>query len=170
MSGIPAVGARVEVHYRRSVENDSRAEETLVPAAPAVGVLCVPPPLRTNPYQQLLYQSVSPYGLRLVAGVLKTKWLLLHRRRARVVHLHWPETCYRHRGRASTPLSWVKLGLFGSRLAVARVLRYRLVWTLHQLAPHEPSARGLDRAAARMIARLVHALIAHDETTAGAGA
>ena len=167
MSGIPAVGARVEVHYRRSVDNDSRVEETLVPAAPAVGVLCVPPPLRTNPYQHLLYDSVAPYGLRLVSGVLKTKWLLLNRRKARVVHLHWPETCYRHRGRASTPLSWVKLGLFGSRLAVARVLRYRVVWTLHQLAPHDPSARGLDRAAARMIARLVHAIIAHDKTTAG---
>src|SRR5689334_12616065 len=71
MSGIPAVGARVEVHYRRSVENDSPVDETLVPAAPAVGVLCVPPPLQTNPYQHLLYQSVAPYGLRLVSGVLK---------------------------------------------------------------------------------------------------
>src|SRR3954464_15807540 len=161
MSGIPAVGACLHVHYRRGVGNDPHEEQMLVPEAAGAGVLCVPPPLRTNPYQHLLYDSVSPYGLRLVSGVLKVGWLVRNRRKARVIHLHWPETCYRHVGRASTPLSWVKLALFGLRLAVARLLRYRVVWTLHQLVPHEPSARGLDRSAAHLIAFFANAVIVH---------
>src|SRR5207302_523111 len=51
------------------------------------------------------------------------------------------------------------------RLAAARVLGYRIVWTIHQVYPHERVGRRLERAGVRVLARASSALIAHDLTT-----
>jgi beta-1,4-mannosyltransferase len=62
----------------------------------------------------------------------------------------------------------VRLWLYGSRLLAARPLGYRIVWTIHQVYPHERGDRRLDRRGARLLARLSHHLIAHDAATAEA--
>jgi hypothetical protein len=59
----------------------------------------------------------------------------------------------------------VKLALLAIRLCAARVLRYRIVWTAHQVLPHETSSRRLDRAGARIVARTAHSIIVHDDAT-----
>ncbi len=129
-----------------------------------------PPVLRTNPYQRLLYRALSGYGVELVdGGTFDLGWLLHAQRSVDVLHFHWPESYYRYDGTFETlqlPLSYVRLGLMALRLAAARLLGYRVLWTVHQVVPHETTSRRLDRLAARLLARFSTAMIALDEDTA----
>jgi glycosyltransferase involved in cell wall biosynthesis len=139
---------------------------------PTTRVASLPPPIPQNPYQRLLYDALRAHGVELVPSPrLYAGWLLRNRGRVDVLHFHWPMPYYRHdRGRpALRPLlSWVRLCVFAGRLALARALGYRIVWTVHEVDPHETTSRRLDRAAARLLARFSDSLIAHDETTAAA--
>jgi glycosyltransferase involved in cell wall biosynthesis len=129
-----------------------------------------PPPIPQNPYQRLLYEELGRQGLELVeGGLLRLRWLLGSRHRVDVLHFHWPEIYYRHRGAAGKRallLSWLRLPLFALRLAVARLLGYRIVWTVHQVRPHESPSPLLDRLGTRVLAAGAHVLVAHDRSTA----
>jgi glycosyltransferase involved in cell wall biosynthesis len=136
------------------------------------GIASFPPFLEANPYRSLLYRELGERGFPLVPTLrLRLRWLWRERRSVGFLHFHWPEGYWRHdRGRESLriPLSHVRLWLYGSRLLAARALGYRIVWTIHQVYPHERGDRRLDRQGARLLARLSHHLIAHDAATAEA--
>jgi beta-1,4-mannosyltransferase len=122
-----------------------------------------------NPYLELLYRHLASHGFELVDKPdLALRWLWTHRHRVGFLHIHWPESLYRY-GRGPTALrpllSSAKLVLFGMRLWAARILGYRLVWTIHQVLPHE-LLWGLDGRAARVLARACSLLNAHDRSTA----
>jgi beta-1,4-mannosyltransferase len=123
-----------------------------------------------NPYLRLLYGHLAAHGFELTAHpAFSLRWLWRERRGVGILHFHWPESLYRYgRGpRSLRPaLSRAKLGLFAARLAAARALGYRLVWTVHQLYPHESSDRALDRLGACLLGRACHLLTAHDTWTA----
>lgn len=136
---------------------------------PAFGVVCLPGLLHTNPYQRLLYDSLESEGFVLTEDVrLKVGSLVRGRRRARILHFHWPELQYRQfagpqllRG----PLAAARLAVVAGRLAIARILGFRVVWTVHQVYPHERSTPLVDRVAARLLAVTASRLIVHDEAT-----
>lgn len=138
----------------------------------SVGIASFPPAIRQNPYQRLLYDGLRRHGFRLVAGNrLKLGWLIRNRGRVKVLHFHWLESYYRHdRGspRVRRLLSPVRLLLLGLRLVAAKALGYRVIWTVHQVTPHEAVTPVLDRTAARLVARMADVLIAHDPETADA--
>jgi glycosyltransferase involved in cell wall biosynthesis len=123
-----------------------------------------------NPYLRLLYRHLADCGLEPVpGGRLTVSWLWKRRGDVGFLHVHWPEGLYRlSRGpRLLRPaLSWVKLALFAVRLAWARLLGYRLVWTVHQLYPHEREGRVRDALAVRLLGRACSLLLAHDTATA----
>src|SRR5581483_5586991 len=125
-----------------------------------------------NPYLSLLYDALSRRGFApVVRDRLQLAVLVRERERCRFLHLHWPEGLYRfERGPRPLrrPLSRVKLGLLALRLAAARLLAYRLVWTVHQVYPHEEVEPRLDRAAARLLARCADALVVYDAATRAA--
>jgi glycosyltransferase involved in cell wall biosynthesis len=113
-------------------------------------------------YQRLLYGHLAAHGIEVLEGAhFKAGWLLANRHSVDILHFHWPERYYRR-----PRLSWLKLGYFGARLVAARLLRYRLAWTIHQVYPHESVNRRLDRLAGRLLAHASHVLFAHDEQTA----
>ena len=150
---------------------DTLVEPTVADARsthPRARVACLPD-LRTNPYQRLLYGALHAHDVDLVEGAqLKLGWLLRQRHQLDVLHFHWPEGYYRYRRGPAwlrPTLSWLNLALFAGRVAVARGVGYRVVWTVHQVVPHE-SAGTIDRVAARLLARLAHALVAHDTHSA----
>ena len=124
-----------------------------------------------NPYLRLLYGALSAQGFTQVEHPrLSLRWLWRSRSSARFLHFHWPESEYRFgRGpaRLRPVLSRLKLALFAGRLAAARLLGYRLVWTVHQPYPHESNDRGLDRRGAPILAHACDLLVAHDRWTAG---
>src|SRR5262245_16451374 len=116
------------------------------------GIASFPGVLKYNPYQRLLYEHLAAHGYHVVDGAeLELGWLWRERRRVGVLHFHWPQSYWHHdRGRAwlRRPLSYVKVGLVAARLAAARALRYRIVWTIHQVYPHEVADPRLERAGA----------------------
>lgn len=141
-------------------------------AAPApVAVASFPEPIPENRYQELLYEELARHGIVLVRGArFDLGWLARNRGRVALLHFHWPEPYYRHRRartRASRALSWPKTALFALRLAAARLLGYRVVWTVHQVRPHDHPGR-LDDVAVRALARSCRVLLVHDRPTAEA--
>jgi glycosyltransferase involved in cell wall biosynthesis len=142
----------------------------VVAAGRARGLASFPRVLETNPYQRLLYDALRPFGVAVASGSrLETAWLWHARHEVSVLHFHWPQSFWRHdRGPAALRplLSYIKLALFVWRLLVARALGYRIVWTIHQVLPHEVASRQLDRLGALALAALCNARIVHDESTA----
>jgi beta-1,4-mannosyltransferase len=133
------------------------------------GIASYPGVLKTNPYQRLLYEALGAHGYHVIDRArFELGWLWRERRRVGVLHFHWPQAYWRHeRGPAwlRLPLSYAKVGLVAARLATARALGYRIVWTIHQVYPHEFAHRRLERAGAMTLATLSHVLIAHDSST-----
>ncbi|HSP71739.1 MAG TPA: glycosyltransferase [Gaiellaceae bacterium] len=136
----------------------------------AAAVACFPPSLDANPYLRLLHGALRREGVTQAAlRDLSIRSLRAERERVRALHLHWPEPLYRfERGPEllRALLSWVKLVRLVIRLTAARLLGYRVVWTVHQVLPHERRHRGLDLTAAFCLARLASVLTAHDADTA----
>jgi glycosyltransferase involved in cell wall biosynthesis len=123
-----------------------------------------------NPYQHLLYRDLEDKRIEVVEGArFNVRWLWKHRRDTDILHFHWPQAFYRvsRRPRSVTKhLSFLKFAYFMLRLAVARSLGYRMVWTIHQVYPHEILHRVLDPLVPLVLSRSCHVLIAHDEHTA----
>jgi glycosyltransferase involved in cell wall biosynthesis len=133
------------------------------------GIASFPPVIPQNPYQRLLYEHLAAHGFVIADGArLKLGWLLGNRGRVQVLHVHWPQSLYRHDDGPEAlrgPLSWCRLALLKVRLRSARALGYRIVWTVHQVVPHESARPLLDRAAARALASASDLLLAHDRAT-----
>ena len=126
--------------------------------------------LERNPYQRLLYDELAKLGFPLAPPAkLKTRWLWSSRKLVGVLHFHWPQGYWRYNrdpARFRGALSGLTLMAFTGRLLLARLLRYRIVWTVHQVYPHEVVAARIDRCGAIVLAALSHLLLAHDEATA----
>jgi len=127
------------------------------------------PPRFKNGYIPLLYDHLSRLGFSVEDdGIFKLSWLRQARRRIDVIHFNWPQAYYvssRRPERFAPYFSSWTLTRFTGRLIAARLLGYRIVWTVHQVHPHESISRRLDRAAGFVLARLSHALVAHDAAT-----
>ena len=91
-----------------------------------------------NPYNATLYEHLAARGVRVEE--LSVSRLALHP--PDVVHVHWPELTFLS-GRRWWRTLW-RMGTFGAALSVARLRRgTRLVWTVHNLHPHEASTSRL---------------------------
>jgi glycosyltransferase involved in cell wall biosynthesis len=115
-----------------------------------VRVAALPRRLSSNPYCELLYGHLEKVGVETLEGRTGVRWLWRERRRVRVLHFHWPERHFDVRRLVSA--AW-----FALRLLFARLLGYRLVWTVHNATPHEGETAGwrLARAVLARVATLV---------------
>ena|SRR5436190_12186349 len=90
-----------------------------------------------NPYLELLYAALRPYGVEHVRNI-PLDWKVLTDRSVNVwaAHVHWPEPFWRERGGALPGRLWgvVQLQRF---LAGARRRGIRVIWTVHNLEHHE---------------------------------
>jgi beta-1,4-mannosyltransferase len=158
---------------RVAVEKHERRSQISAEIGPPRRQIACPARARRNPYLRLLYTHVAARGLGLVEEerpqtVLSLGWLMRSRSHVGFIHLHWPESAYRHRGRPvwlRPVVEWFKLARFLARLATARLLDYRLVWTIHQVCPHESRMPRRDSFVSRHLARRCDVLLAHDTAT-----
>ncbi len=116
----------------------------------------------TNPYQRLLYDALQELGFGLAPPArLRLLWLWKSRNTVGCLHFHWLTLYYHHE-------SWIgrlgRLLLLAQRLMLARLLGYRIVWTVHEIDPHTRRSRA-DKIAPHLVSRFAHQLIVHDEPT-----
>lgn len=133
-----------------------------------------------NPYARLLYSEMELAGFETTGpGALNLEWLWRQRRNVDILHFHWdPQQKYVQRApdrmtlllrrlRQDRLLPWWDVISFAALLTTARALGYRLVWTIHEIRPHESDNARQDMLASRALARLSHVLLAHDAEMAG---
>jgi glycosyltransferase involved in cell wall biosynthesis len=122
-----------------------------------------------NPYGGSLVEALQPHGYTFellnyvdepstgVAG-FSARWAWLNRNRVQAVHLHWLAGFVS----ADTTLgAWRRLFGLAVALILARVLGYRIIWTLHNMLPHERPHRGVDVVGRYLMAALASAIICH---------
>jgi beta-1,4-mannosyltransferase len=112
-------------------------------------------PKDTNPYQELLQQALEKYGVAVSYQMIfpSGRWLIQHRRQSIILHLHWPHALY-HAERHFIH--------FFKKLLLARMLGYKLVWTMHNFMPHSPSSpRFIDFLGRIALVCFSHAIIVH---------
>jgi beta-1,4-mannosyltransferase len=128
--------------------------------------VAVAPVLAENPYQQILERELQTLGATFEHPKLSLRWAL--RTRVSVLHLHWLE--YLTGSHTREPVHWPKVALRTARLSgVLRLLRargVRVVWTVHNLRPHDTRHPGFDLAVSRFVGRRAHCVIAHSRYAA----
>lgn len=116
---------------------------------------------RDNPYQKLLYASIDRLGVscRGLAGRDFTlKWLHENKNTVRFLHFHWLFGIY-DPGNSGLDLRKTRGFLF--KITVAKLLGYKILWTVHNLISHEPSHLKLEILVRKAVARLADHVIVH---------
>jgi beta-1,4-mannosyltransferase len=135
-------------------------------------IACFPPILGTNPYQRLLYEQLETHGIEVGDRTeFRIRWLVRNRRRIDLLHFHWPQGYWRpqrRRGVRGRAVEAAYLLLFLVRLRVAKLLGFRIAWTIHQVDPHERATANIDRIGSLALARASDVLLTHDRATAAA--
>ena len=117
-------------------------------------------PAASNPYQYLLAEALGKLGIEVVhrSQIPSAFWLIRNRKRVHALHLHWLHTFYIF-GRLKL-LDFIR---FGGRLLLARLLGYKLIWTMHNIMPHENSFSVYHLLARHVMMVLANRIIVHCE-------
>jgi glycosyltransferase involved in cell wall biosynthesis len=118
---------------------------------------------RANPYGGLLARALADVGVELVAGHAEpftAEWVRANQGEVDVLHLNWPNFLYDAPDLAGQVARCADLV---SNLTLARTLGYKIVWTVHNLYPHETLSHSLDRLLHLALTNLCSAVIVHCE-------
>ncbi len=115
---------------------------------------------RSNQYGALLARSLRRHGIDLEPGdyAFGADWLERSRPDYSVLHLNWLDRFY-IQGQPGEALG--EFARFAETLIHAKRIGYRIVWTVHNLFPHERAHPELDRLVNLLVAREADAVIAH---------
>ncbi|MEZ4734394.1 MAG: glycosyltransferase [Caldilineaceae bacterium] len=116
---------------------------------------------QANPYGGLLAQGLATVGVELVAGHaadFTEAWLHENQGKVNILHFNWPHYLYQA---ATLEERVTRAAELVSNLALARSLGYKVVWTVHNLYPHESDHYALDRLVRLALTHLATAVITH---------
>lgn len=118
--------------------------------------------LAGNPYWPRLQAELEALGVEFETSHnsywTARRWLLEHRQTVDVLHFHFVQPQYADGQRVLLR----RLLKFASDLLLARLLGYRIVWTMHDLMPTWPKEPAwVERLARYVIAWLAHDVIVH---------
>jgi beta-1,4-mannosyltransferase len=120
---------------------------------------------RGDSYSDCFCAALAAQGASVKQASYSGKWLLRNLRGANVAHFHWPSFCYADRRAPAVLRKAVK---FAAVLLLLRALRVRIVWTAHNLYPHERnSPRWIDHAVRRLVVALSERVFVHGSTAGG---
>jgi beta-1,4-mannosyltransferase len=109
-------------------------------------------PRRGNGYVDCFYAAVEGLGVEVREGRFSWRWLLKHVRNADYIHIHWPSYFYAAPQRRKCLRDFAK---FLFLLTLARLRGARLVWTIHNIYPHDRCViPQLDILARRLLVKL----------------
>lgn len=112
-----------------------------------------------NPYNWLLYKEIQRLGHEVCEGACVSfgdLWSI------DVWHVHWPEGALGDKNRMMAVRG---VGLMLAKALVCKLLRIRIVWTAHNLRPHERNWPVLEKAFYSIFPRLVDGLVFLSEST-----
>lgn len=122
-------------------------------------------PSRGIAYCDVLYSALAKLGIEAVEGRCSTGWFLSNVGRGDALHIHWPSFLYYEGGAALR--TWRRFARLALLLTYARLRGARVLWTAHNLYPHEGGAGLLvHRLGRRFMARSSHRIFAHGPTAA----
>ena len=120
---------------------------------------------QTNPYGPSLVEAMEKLGVEFeFSERIDAKWLIERRGDIDVLHLNWPSYEYKRFKKGDSRWKVYRLWTtFLLRLVLARLLGYRLVWTMHNLYPHDARHRRLDHLCRLALCVLCNSVIVHCE-------
>jgi beta-1,4-mannosyltransferase len=119
-----------------------------------------------NPYGTLLCEALERRGVAVEFTVdFDEDYLRRNRGRVDVLHFNWPHHDYYHDDAA---IMERRMRVFIGNLQLARDLGYKVVWTAHNLYPHNRTHQDLDHECRLALCRIATAVIAHCTAAAGA--
>lgn len=116
---------------------------------------------RENPYLDLLEAGLRGFGVSIYPTQVYRpyrSWLKQHRGQIDVLHFHWLHGIYQQDGYR---VSLTRVLKFWVQLHYAKRLGYRIVWTMHNLFPHERRYPHLDKLMRWLIVCFADAIIVH---------
>lgn len=121
-------------------------------------------PRRGDSYTECFYPALEAAGVTVREGILAGRWLLEHLRGVDYVHIHWPSFVYNH----PNPLRCLRgFAMLVFLVALTRVRGARLMWTVHNLYPHDRCVvPGLHRLARLLIVRAAARFLIHGPSAA----
>lgn len=129
----------------------------------AKGIIFGPDWSKSNPYQSLLYDAIKTehgiYSTGFAPKQLTKEYLKSKRQHCGVLHLHWLHAFYDVKN-DKTVQSFI------DNLAYAKTIGYRVVWTAHNLLPHENDANSIaiHKYVRQQVIDLCDHIISHDKT------
>lgn len=121
---------------------------------------------KNNPYGELLCRALERRGVEVEFTIdFDEGYLRRNRGRIDVLHFNWPHHDYYHDDAA---IMGRQMRTFVGNLALARELGYKVVWTAHNLYPHNRTHQDLDHECRLALCQLCTGIIAHCEAAAGA--
>ncbi len=121
---------------------------------------------RTNPYGNLLADALGRAGVEVrYETVLDEAFLGQRVGLMDAIHLHWPSHEYRGPDRATTQANMERML---QRLELARELGFGVVWTAHNIYPHDRTYADVDREFRVALCQVATAILAHCDLAADA--
>lgn len=115
----------------------------------------------SNPYGELLCRALERLGIAVEFSVtFDEPYLEANRGRIDVLHFNWPHYIYYDDDGGKMR---ARMERFVARLELARRLGYKLVWTAHNVYPHNRRHQPIDHDCRLALCRLATAVIAHCE-------
>ena len=124
-------------------------------------VAFLPNSRRRNPYLDLLEAGLHEIGVRVAPIEVDSpsfQWVSQNRGEVDVLHFHWLHQYYQ---RVAYSRSLARILVFWGQLSYAKLLGYRIVWTMHNLYPHERRYPRLDYWVRRLILLYADAVLVH---------
>ena len=114
------------------------------------------------PYTVGFYRAVEAEGITVIEGNFSGSWLRKNVKRGDWLHLHWPSFLYGSKGgRCSLMMVFIRFLLL---LLFARFLGARIIWTAHNLLPHDRSLLpGSDLVGRYVVIILADIVLVHGE-------
>lgn len=116
-------------------------------------------PIGPDAYTICYYAALTTCGASVNQGDLSGRWLSHQRGSANYLHLNWPSFHYQNK---SAMVSLVKFCRFAILLIYARLCGLQLLWTAHNLYPHDDNrVPGLHWLGRRLVIFLSHKIFVH---------
>lgn len=115
-------------------------------------------------YTSCFYEALQRSGANVVHGGFSGRWLLANRQGVDYLHLHWPSFFYNDRSVLVSLKNFVRFVLL---LVLTRICGIRLLWTAHNLYPHDRNKIVfLDWLGRRILVSLSFRVFAHGQSAA----